>query len=743
MKSFKLFFNVFLLVLVFRTLTAVDLQGVKVQYPNTPVKISQDVLTDMYNIALEKAKVNNPDLYNRLVSPVFAKTADVKSEVGDTETFTVLNIETNSFYDVPSTLRAKGTVSQVWVEDASWDAGYVNQTVVDDILDNLENKTAAGSIDSTKGIYYIDTENFGNPPNVDGDGLVDFLVVDIQDGYSGSGSYVAGFFYSGDQTGGNHRDMLYLDSYPGIYNGSTRSTDNVLGTTSHEFQHLIHYNYDTNEETWLNEAMSQLAATMCGYGLDNPAYFLANPNTNVTTWSGEYFDYTVVNMWSEYMYEQFGVDFITQLVQSNSNGTNSVDAVMTGLGISSSFDQSYQNWILCNYINDVTVDSRWGYTHPDAQGLRAAATSIYTYPSSESDVVEEYGALYYYYGIGEDLALTYGSTYGFAKLIRMGDSGTDVVDLPNGSEFVDGDFGTVYTHDVVVTGSLNNNASFTLDADATSDVLMAELAHDDGEADATASGYTHLGTGDNSTGYGWIVGYDASSYYHPKLNMIRLHASLGGSGDIMVHIATIDIRSGTYTDLVTPVTATVVDGWNDLKIEELFGAEIDLPDEFYVGFSHASSASAVYVGMDNSDPANYTYLIGPDGTITALHDLGTDYEEMNFMIRALISYSDPTAVAEGNFTAEKFTLAQNYPNPFNPTTDINYTVPLNGQVNISVYNILGQKIATLYNGYQTSGAHTVTWDGKNSAGMEVPGGVYFYRLTANGKTMTKKMMLLK
>ena len=85
-----------------------------------------------------------------------------------------------------------------------------------------------------------------------------------------------------------------------------------------------------------------------------------------------------------------------------------------------------------------------------------------------------------------------------------------------------------------------------------------------------------------------------------------------------------------------------------------------------------------------------------------------------------------------------FSLLQNYPNPFNPETDISYSTPSDCAVNLEVYNLLGQKVATLVNEHQPAGLYTVTW---NAA--QVPTGVYFCRITAGEFTATNTMVLMK
>ena len=91
----------------------------------------------------------------------------------------------------------------------------------------------------------------------------------------------------------------------------------------------------------------------------------------------------------------------------------------------------------------------------------------------------------------------------------------------------------------------------------------------------------------------------------------------------------------------------------------------------------------------------------------------------------------------------EFALKQNYPNPFNPTTQIQFDVPVASKVQLTVYNVLGQKVTTLVNEFKQAGAHTVTWNSTNSDGQSVSSGVYFYRVVADNFVKTRKMMLLK
>jgi hypothetical protein len=90
-----------------------------------------------------------------------------------------------------------------------------------------------------------------------------------------------------------------------------------------------------------------------------------------------------------------------------------------------------------------------------------------------------------------------------------------------------------------------------------------------------------------------------------------------------------------------------------------------------------------------------------------------------------------------------FSLHQNHPNPFNPETDISYSIPVDGRMALSIYNVRGQKVKTLVESNQAAGYYTVHWDGTDEQGRKVASGIYFYRLQAGERTETKKMILMK
>jgi hypothetical protein len=90
-----------------------------------------------------------------------------------------------------------------------------------------------------------------------------------------------------------------------------------------------------------------------------------------------------------------------------------------------------------------------------------------------------------------------------------------------------------------------------------------------------------------------------------------------------------------------------------------------------------------------------------------------------------------------------YELSQNYPNPFNPSTTVAFTLKSRGFVDLSIYNVLGQKVKTLVSGELDAGQHEAVWDGTDESGDEVSSGMYFYKIDAGEFVKTKKMLMLK
>ena len=92
---------------------------------------------------------------------------------------------------------------------------------------------------------------------------------------------------------------------------------------------------------------------------------------------------------------------------------------------------------------------------------------------------------------------------------------------------------------------------------------------------------------------------------------------------------------------------------------------------------------------------------------------------------------------------KEFSVAQNYPNPFNPSTTIEYALPKDTWVRLTIYNILGRKVRTLVDEYELAGLRRIVWDSKDDEGREMASGIYFYQIKAGEFTQSKKMVIPK
>ena len=151
---------------------------------------------------------------------------------------------------------------------------------------------------------------------------------------------------------------------------------------------------------------------------------------------------------------------------------------------------------------------------------------------------------------------------------------------------------------------------------------------------------------------------------------------------------------------------------------------------------------SVHLASTGTDDDVAVFFQMPD-FYTETYPPATGYED--FMNRVYVGiYSNDYAgdVVVGNDVEQlgptKFTLQQNYPNPFNPVTQINYELERSGDVVLELFDVRGSKVKTLVNNYHEAGMHQFTFDGSNMSS-----GVYFYSMTTNGISKTRKLVLMK
>ena len=144
--------------------------------------------------------------------------------------------------------------------------------------------------------------------------------------------------------------------------------------------------------------------------------------------------------------------------------------------------------------------------------------------------------------------------------------------------------------------------------------------------------------------------------------------------------------------------------------------------------------------FDHIERKSYLLLEIYNGSITKFSN---HYDYPMTLIVGELSYVDGMVAKIEASIPETFALDQNYPNPFNPVTTITFSLPVPSHVNLSVYNVLGQKVITLEKGWVNTGNHQTLWNGRDAQGNAVSSGLYFYSLEAENFRQVKKMLFLK
>ena len=143
-------------------------------------------------------------------------------------------------------------------------------------------------------------------------------------------------------------------------------------------------------------------------------------------------------------------------------------------------------------------------------------------------------------------------------------------------------------------------------------------------------------------------------------------------------------------------------------------------------------------------PLSFFHIEAPiDGVIFSGNLAGTFYLDDVRLLTA-VETTRVTAIEDGETAIPAaFALDQNYPNPFNSGTVINFDVPSRGETELTVFNLTGQKAATLAHGVREAGQYTLRWDGRDDVGQSLASGVYLYRLRAGDRVATRKLLLLR
>ncbi len=316
--------------------------------------------------------------------PRVVREAPPDYQIGDVERFWIGNLDTLQHHRVAAVLRYITPHLYVWVEDGvnyDW-AGLVRSA------DQFERHT-----------YPTTRAFFGSEwsPGVDADPRLHVL----HSSGRRMGTSVAGYYSSADEYSqlanpySNEREMFYI-SLSGLVSG----TDLYDGVLAHEFQHMIHWAKDRNEDTWVNEGCSELSAHLNGYDPGGFEWaYIADPDVQLTNWPSEgssAANYGASYLFMLYFLGRFGSEATQAVVAQADNGTAGFDRVLAAYDLA--FDDVFADWLVANYLDNLAmVDGSVGraYSYPEAVVGPVSVDASHTfYPVERESTVHQYGADY-------------------------------------------------------------------------------------------------------------------------------------------------------------------------------------------------------------------------------------------------------------------------------------------------------------------------------------------------------------
>jgi hypothetical protein len=278
--------------------------------------------------------------------------------------------------------------------------------------------------------------------------------------------------------------------------------------------------------------------------------------------------------------------------------------------------------------------------------------------------------------------------------------------------------------------------SYLLTNDKNSAVAITASAHTEISFSSSSGFTTSLtfpaqgGGGGSVTVYVRVVVATPMSLNENVTNVAANTANVNIMGDIPL-----PITLAFFTSSILEAGAIRLD-WNTLSEVNNYGFYVERRGEEESSFSELANGFVAGHGTTLA-PQSYSYVdntAGPGAWYYRLRQVDLD---------GTVNYTDPVQASKLTGVAEnaprEFALMQNYPNPFNPSTEVKFSVATTGHATLDVYNMLGQKVATLFNGVAEAGKYY----GVKFDAAQLASGTYMYRLQSADKSDLKKMMLVR
>ncbi len=272
---------------------------------------------------------------------------------------------------------------------------YVESEYYDGLPNDLKKEfdaslsSLADDFEST--IYPRMKQIFGSEwnPGIDNDGRITIFFTRTKENIGGyfnpNDEYKKSDVVSGKS---NEREMIYLNA---VFINNHR----IKSFLAHEFQHMITWYYknklrNISDDIWLNEARSEYASTAIGYDDEYPISnlrarvesFETNPVDSLTEWQNKLYDYSSVNLFSQYLVERFGKDIFKRMLDNNKVGIESISKALSDLYYKNdTFESVFTDWTVANYVNGTSSDDKYKY-----QNLNLSYNNFHILPKNNYEL---------------------------------------------------------------------------------------------------------------------------------------------------------------------------------------------------------------------------------------------------------------------------------------------------------------------------------------------------------------------
>jgi len=303
-----------------------------------------------------------------LTLPVFVFADSLGEKV---DFFVDPNYDSSQREEISAILQKRSPNLYFYIDDSWWETlKYQERREVNQALRDLDDEFS-------QKIYPTLTSTFGSEwkPGIDEDNRITLLIHPMI-------KEAGGYFNNGDEYSrlqnaeSNEREMIYL-------NADYLTSSLAKSFLSHEFTHLITFNqkekkYDVEEEIWLNEARAEYAPTLLSYDDEYEGSnlqrrvksFLEEPSDSITEWQNTSADYGSLNLFTQYLVEQYGIGILVDSLESENTGIKSLNEALEKNNTGVDFPQVFTDWTITVSANDCSLGERYCYQNENLENLR-------------------------------------------------------------------------------------------------------------------------------------------------------------------------------------------------------------------------------------------------------------------------------------------------------------------------------------------------------------------------------------